>query len=688
MNRHFLLQLVRMVWVVLLSVPAIALAESPYAGIYIGTYHGPRDNGEFALIVDDQGYGRLVAFDAVDAAGYVEDNIRVGSQGSFQFVNRQGVQVDGQVTSGQVAGRYGEGNRQGTFSGPRMLDDGPLLDVAGYFYGPVTMTGADSGTALHSELLAIVAPDGTAFFLLKRGYRDGADVFPDGFDLELDPDPGSSFPFDRGPGFPFGSGNVVPVGTGPGPTPTFPFGSGWGSPFNLGFFPGVGSTFGWGNSFSTSLNLGPFLSIDSRYTIGSGYCGLGWPFNVGLTFSISVSLLGSVDVEFSAGRSDCSEFASWPGLWLPVGVAGGIAQINPDGVIQASLPGGLVLNGVIDPASGMAEGSLSYQERLTAWSGNWSIDRYGAGGGKLVAKLYAQLHDFDNDGSADILWHDEVSGANVAWLMDGPDTLAALSLVYPGNPEESAQGELVAVRELDGDYAPDVVWRNAVTGEILVELSGSAGVVGVALNPAWQAIGSGEFASDPPPEFLLRHRGTGAIAVIADLAVQPELISLPAMDGQGWKSVALADFDGNGYTDILWARPSSRALRMWLMDDLAILHEVQVSTESRSQYQLAGVGDFDGDMSADLLWRRTTDGRLIVSRAVASGETEDVVLAAGAASQWQVVAVGDLDADGTDDLVWRNLLSGDNAAWMIVNAQVVGSAPLEHLDGLFWNVRN
>lgn len=698
MNRHYITQSVWMAWVVLLLAPILALAQSPYEGIYIGTYHGPGDDGEFALIVNDHGYGRLAAFDSVDRAGYIEDNIHVGPDGAFLFETREGVHISGQTTAIQVSGQYSKGSRQGSFSGLRMSQEGPLSNDAGYYSGPVTMMGSGSDVVLHSHLVAIVAPDGTAFFLLKRGYRDGADVFPDGFDLDLDfgTDPdinidfGSDFPF--GPGadspFPFGTGNNWPFPFGQGTNSWFPFAPGVWSFFSYSPFPGFSSSFGWGNGFGTSLDIGPFLDIDSRYYFGSGGCGSGWPFNVGLTFSISVSILGIVDVDFGTDWSDCSRFTTWTGFPLPVGVAGGTVQIASDGVIQASLPGGLVLQGVLDPATGMSEGILSYQQGTTTWSGNWSIDRYGAGGGNSFALLYGQLNDFNDDGFADVLWQDTVSGESVAWLMDGPATIAELPLDDPGVPEESSQWNLVAVRELDGDHEPDPVWRHASTGEVRVELSGGAGAINLGLDPAWQITGSGEFLAVPGPEFLLRHRGTGENAVITDLAGQPELASLPAMDSNGWSSVALADFDGNGYTDILWARQSSRELQLWLMDELTVAQAVLIPGEGRYGYQLAGVGDFGGDGSADLLWRRSTDGRLVIAADPTGPEAEDLELVASAARDWQVAAVGDLDGNGTDDLVWRNLLQGENAVWLIMDAQVVDTAPLDSMTGLFWTIRN
>ena len=46
MNRHFISRTLWMAWVVLLLAPILAFAQSPYAGTYMGTYHGPGDDGE------------------------------------------------------------------------------------------------------------------------------------------------------------------------------------------------------------------------------------------------------------------------------------------------------------------------------------------------------------------------------------------------------------------------------------------------------------------------------------------------------------------------------------------------------------------------------------------------------------------------------------------------------------------
>lgn len=688
MNRHFISRTLWMAWVVLLLAPILAFAQSPYAGTYMGTYHGPGDDGEFALIIDNHGRGRVAAFDSVDNGGYLEDNIQVDPDGAFEFVTREGVQINGQATASGVTGQYSRDSQQGSFSGIRMSDDGPLMDVAGYYSGAVTMTESESETLLHSHLVAIVAPDGTAFFLLKRGYRDGADVFPDGFDLDLDLGSDLGIDFDFDPSFPFGPGPDSSFPFGPDTGFNWPFGPAFGSPFDFAPWPGFDSSFSWGDWFSTSVDIGPFLDFDARYHFGTGNCGLGWPFNVGLTFSISVSLLGSVEFEFGTGQSDCGAFGSWYGFPLPVGVSGGIAQIDPDGVVQATLPGGLVLQGALDLVSGVAEGILSYQDHDTTWSGIWSVDRYGAGGGNRVATMYGPLSDIDKDGFADVLWHDPVSGESVAWLMEGTDTLAELPLEFPGSADESAHWDLVAVREVDGDGEPDVIWRHGDSGDIIAELSGGAGAVDLELAPAWQVIGSGEFVRDSRPGLLLRHRGSGAVAAITDLAGQPEQVSLPAMGDQAWSVVALADFDGNGYTDILWARQSSHDLRIWLMDGPTISEEVYFSAERRRKFQLAGVGDFNGDGAADLLWRKTRNGKLALTVGPALAKTKNVRLATSTAREWQVVAVGDLDGDGTDDLVWRHLLSGENAAWMIVDAKVAETHPLEPMTGLFWEIRN
>ena len=629
MNRLFLNWRPRMVWAVLLLAPVLALAQSPHEGIYLGTFQGPYDDGEFALIVNDRGYGTLAAYDSLNDEGYLEHNIFVRADGRFEFVTLRGVRINGQATASGVSGGYFTTDTQGSFAGRRAPVDGPLQGAAGYYSGPVsiTSTGPDTDLFINNRLVAIVAADGSTFFMLDHGFPWPADFWPGGFDL--------------GPGF--------------GTNSAFHIGSGFDSMFHLG-----------------SGNCGPF-------PFGGGF---GWPFNLSLDFSIHVSFLGSVDLNFSINQAACNSPWQWNYFPRPIENSGGIVQIQPDGVIQGTLLDGVALQGQLDALTGSAEGTLSQRQDAITWSGHWVMERHDRSSIR-AAKQYNHLPDIDGDGQADILWRHAATDADIVWLMDGADILTELPLEIPSDP----QWTLILVNQLNDDQQADLVWLHPLNGELFVWLSGDTAPVRFAIDPAWQMVGSGDFDGDAQPEILVTHNGTSTNALITDLLGQAALTPFPATEDPSWSPVAVADFDGDSNADLLWANQHTPDLLIWLMNGQMLAQELYLTAEQSSQYELAGLGDFDGDQSMDILWRDNVTGIPMVTLRPAVNGAVDVELGENVSLEWQLAAVGDMNNDGTDDLIWRNNLTGQNTVWRVADTQVAGTVSLMPVADLHWTIR-
>jgi hypothetical protein len=646
------------IWTALLLVPVLALAQSPYEGIYFGTYQGEADDGEFALIVNDRGYGTLAAYDAVDDTGYIENNIYVRADGSFQFVTLQGVHIEGQATATDISGRYFDAGSGGSFTGWRESMEGPLQDAAGYYSGPASIVGAGpwNDNVIDSRMVSIIAADGSAFLLLGRTFAGPAGLWPGDFDYDYDYDYDFDFDFDFDLDLGFGFDLDLDYDINP------PFHRGF--RFNPPFHTGFGS-------------CGPFQP-------GHWF---GWPFNFGFDYSFRVSFLGSVDLDFSFNLPTCRSYSPWNRFPVPGVSSGGLAQIEPDGNIQATLLDGLALQGSLDPEAGSAEGILFQQQGATSWSGHWEIELRDNPSGLQAAKQFNRLSDVNGDGNADILWRHAVSGNNAVWLMEGSDIEAELPLEIQWDPDWDSQWALTDVYELNDDQQPDLLWRHPLTGEIFLWLSGDVAPVFFELDPAWQIVGSGDFDADARPEILVRHSGTGANALIVDLPGQAALAPFPAMEDHSWSPVAVADFDGDSYPDVLWVNPHSSDLLIWLMAGQTLASELHLTPENPGQYELAGVGDFDGDGSTDILWRDYVSGIARVTLATIGNGAEDPQLGANVAREWQVGGVGDLDGDGTDDLIWRHRVTGENKAWLIVDSQVADTAALKPAPDLHWTIQ-
>jgi hypothetical protein len=124
--------------------------------------------------------------------------------------------------------------------------------------------------------------------------------------------------------------------------------------------------------------------------------------------------------------------------------------------------------------------------------------------------------------------------------------------------------------------------------------------------------------------------------------------------------VNVADFNGDGKSDLLWYHAPSGTTALWLMDGTTMIGStgLLVSPDWRPTH----VGDFNGDGRADILWRNFATGQ--TSMWLMDGTT---MLAAGGLMSdpnFTVSSVGDLDGDGKADIIWYNA-TGYNVAWLM-----------------------
>jgi hypothetical protein len=186
---------------------------------------------------------------------------------------------------------------------------------------------------------------------------------------------------------------------------------------------------------------------------------------------------------------------------------------------------------------------------------------------------------------------------------------------------------IVGVGDFDGNGKSDLLWRNLSTGQ----------------NSIW-LLDSNQVQS-----------GSGLITEIADL---------------NWKVAGVADFNGDGRSDILWRNDVIGQSSVWLMNGGTTgAGSGSTFLQMNSSYRAAAVGDFDGDGKADIIWRHTSTGQNIMwlmdgtNTLAGSGEMPAVPDTA-----WSAVASGDFNGDGREDIIWRNDTTGDTSVWMLNGA--------------------
>jgi hypothetical protein len=140
--------------------------------------------------------------------------------------------------------------------------------------------------------------------------------------------------------------------------------------------------------------------------------------------------------------------------------------------------------------------------------------------------------DFDEDGYADLVWENSVTGERGIWLLkDG-----TLSRVIP-LPTEPTSWHIAGAADSDGDGQADLVWENTVTGE----------------RGIWLLKG-------------------GALSRIIPLPTEPT----------SWHIAGAADFDGDGQADLVWENSVTGDRGIWLLKGGTLSHVIPLPTEPTS----------------------------------------------------------------------------------------------------------
>jgi hypothetical protein len=213
----------------------------------------------------------------------------------------------------------------------------------------------------------------------------------------------------------------------------------------------------------------------------------------------------------------------------------------------------------------------------------------------------------------------------------------------------------------------EVVWQDPVSGFSQLWFFGGAqgtsftGAATITTQNVWRIAAIADFNGDGYPDIVWQDPVSGASQIWFMTGPQGiTLLEAATFSGPNpWLIVAAADFNQDGHPDILWEDPVSGWAQIWYLGGpQGITMSSAANLTLQNPWQIVGTGDFNQDGHPDVLWQDPVSGTVQIWYLTGALGNELLTAVNLTASTWNLVAVADFNQDGHPDVVWQDPVSG------------------------------
>jgi hypothetical protein len=272
----------------------------------------------------------------------------------------------------------------------------------------------------------------------------------------------------------------------------------------------------------------------------------------------------------------------------------------------------------------------------------------------------------------------------------------AVQVTVPPNPSTGPRSGTISIAgvimtvtqqgfdqgDMDGDGRADLFWQNTTNGQLAIWTMNGATVTSTQMlsasvpDLAWHIAGTGDLDGDGFADIVWQHDGDGAVAAWFMRGTQVlfgRSLSIPQVADTNWRVRGVADFNGDGYADLVWQHQTEGWLAVWFMAGVQVIGTDYLSVNQVDPlWKIAGAADTDGDGIPEIVFQHQTQGLLAswtVSGTVVSN-ARFLSVNQMPDPNWQIHGVGDVDGDARADLIWQNTATGALGVWFLNGSTV------------------
>ena len=301
--------------------------------------------------------------------------------------------------------------------------------------------------------------------------------------------------------------------------------------------------------------------------------------------------------------------------------------------------------------------------------------------------------DFNGDGFTDLAWRG-ADGTIAVWNMtqNGFGARAGIFAPYLG-------GDLTlrGTGDINGDGTSDLIWQRAngsveywtSRGDTVTKVQGASGFgPGVAIQ------GIGDFNGDGKADLLWQRADGVWTTTTADVRKIP-LASLGtiARFDDDFRITGVADFNGDGRDDILFRGSQGEFLIQQPVTVADRPDQLETAplrfTDPGQDWSVLSLADFNGDGRSDILWQHSNSAGQVDARSVWLMNGNQFIgggMVANPGGEWAVVGTDDYNNDGRADLMWHHAQTGTNSEWLMDGANMIGQGAIFANPGDFWGL--